>query len=56
MTHEEKVLLWVMAQPDSGYHVTAQGKRDYDALIASGFQPSAEDVAAATVYLKGEQP
>lgn len=56
MTQEEKVLLYVMAQPDSGWHVTAQGKRDYDALIAAGFRPTEKEIEAAVMHLKGDKP
>lgn len=49
----EQLLLYVMGTLD-GYHLTAQGKRDHDALVAAGFKPTDEEIAAATKYLEGD--
>lgn len=51
MTREEQVLLYVMAQPDSGYHLTRRGQKDYAALVATGFRPTDAEIEGATTYL-----
>jgi hypothetical protein len=66
MTHEEKVIVYVMGILDSSvqtgtirggrFRLDKNGRKEYEALKASGFRPTKQEIETAYILLSAPPP